>query len=112
MFELIIKIILFLILFKNIRTQIHLNSSNLEDTCSCDLSDATYVNLDYKNVITIDVDTFTGLVSLLTLSLEYNYIATIEADTFSELNSLQYLSLAHNQITTITGNLWESFVYF
>jgi len=51
--------------------------------------------------------TFTGLVSLKTLSLENNRIKTLTKQAFSGLDQLEQLLLNNNNITSIQGNAFE-----
>lgn len=65
-----IEISLVLVIFFDIlNAQIRLNKTNLAAVCVCDPKLSTSIRLLFKNIETIDPDTFTGLTSLQRLVL-------------------------------------------
>jgi len=97
-------IFVFLIIFKNINSQIHLNRDNLAVQCNCNLSKSIYENilfLDSRRISAIDLATFRDLNSLTNLYLHQNQIREIDPATFNSLKSLQKLDLSHNKISAI-----------
>ena len=101
MTKFIISSVLFLIVFKSLNAQIHLNKGNLATQCYCDPAKSLSIYLYSRNIKTIDPATFNGLSSLQVLYLDSNQISSIDPATFNGLNSLTFLNLHFNQISEI-----------
>jgi len=60
--------------FNNTNAQVHLQRSRLKELCNYDSFTSTKISLKFKNITTIDPDTFQGLNSLQNLDLSYNQL--------------------------------------
>ena len=91
---------LFLCIISTIKAQIHLNPSNLENLCECSYPIWSWqIRINWKQVATIDSNTFSGFIRLQILNLMYNQITRIDLNTFSGLDSLEHIYLNNNQLS-------------
>ena len=93
-------LILFLV-FKIIECQVVLTRQLLEQWYGSSLTGLTRLDLSSKEIISIDPQTFKGLVNLQTIDLLNNQIMSIDPQTFNGLINLHSLSLENNQITSM-----------
>jgi len=68
-----------------------------------DLNAITHLDLSRHNIISIEMDTFVGLIHLKSLDLCSNKISSLNANTFRGLLSLESLNLFNNKIDQIDG---------
>lgn len=79
---------------------VHLNREILSDWYP-QFNDTPIIELFYKDITSIDSNTFACMPNLVKLYLDENLITSINATTFSELINLEYLFLSFNQLSYI-----------
>ncbi len=62
--------------------------------------------LNNNKLTALDPDTFNGCYNLQSLDLDFNQIASLEANTFKDLRSLEFLYMSGNQIISIDRNIF------
>ena len=87
---------LYSMLISLINGQIHLNRSNLAQTCNCDYN-SNRIYLNSTKILSIDVNSFQGLSNLQWLYLNGNQLSSISSNTFQSLSNLQWIYLNNNQ---------------
>ena len=75
-----LSLLFVLINLKN--AQVHLNRSNLAQICNCDINSAR-MDLSYKELVSIDTNTFQGSSNLQRLYLQNNQLSSIDAKDIS-----------------------------
>lgn len=73
-----------------------------------DLQNITDLDLRHLNIVSIDPDTFTGLVNLEIIRLDHNHIGAIQPQTFANLPNLHTLFLNFNNIQTLSTNSFNN----
>jgi len=68
----------------------------------------TDLRLSRLNIVSIDPDTFTGLVNLEIIRLDHNRIGAIQPQTFANLPRLHTLFLNFNNIVTLSTNSFNN----
>lgn len=86
---------------------VELNRANLDELCECNSAVADTINLEYKDIDSINPNTFQGLTQLEHLYLDHNMLTKLEDDTFKGLFRLSVLSLSNNEIHTISENIFN-----
>jgi Leucine-rich repeat (LRR) protein len=73
----------------------------LEQWYGDELQNAGFLDLDNKNIISIEDGTFNGLTKIHSLNLRENQLTSINRATFDGLTDLANLYLQNNQIESI-----------
>ena len=90
-----------ILLASKINCQVELTRELLEQSYGEELTSLSDLNLGYKEITSIDPNTFDGLTNLQKIWLDGNHITTIDPKTFNGLTKLQSISLFDNQLTSI-----------
>ena len=85
-----------------------LNRARLMEIFPNDYATRYDMDLSYKNIVSIDPNTFTGLNFLVTIRLEYNSIEEIQSRTFVGLRSLTMIYLNFNRIARLSSNSFDN----
>ena len=67
----------------------------------------TTLNLDDKNIRTLQTGDFAGLTALVLLIVRENQLSTLPAGVFNGLAALEQISLAENQLSTLPAGLFN-----
>lgn len=103
---LISLIFISIINIERINATIHLNRSSLSQLCNCDIN-SDFINLQRKNISSIDPSTFKGLANLKNLNLANNNLSSLDATVFEGLSNLKRLDLSGNFFSSIGGYTFQ-----
>ena len=102
----IVYISLTIILIGKIDCQVVLTRQLLDEWFGDDLTNLNILNLERRQIVSIDRQAFKGLTKLNTLNLDSNQINRIEDFTFYYLNDLRILRLQDNSIISIPTSVF------
>ncbi len=83
-------------------------ASSCGEVTPVQLSAVVSLNLDSKNIASLQAGDFAGLSGVTSIDLSSNQLSTIPASLFSEAPALEMLNLSGNQLTTFPAGLFAS----
>ncbi|MYJ56907.1 MAG: leucine-rich repeat domain-containing protein, partial [Rhodothermaceae bacterium] len=82
-------------------------TNDCSEVTSTQLAAIMSLNLQRRNISSLQEGDFDGLVSLTRLDLNFNDLSTLPADIFDELNSLTVLGLRGNYLSTLPDGIFD-----